>query len=103
MIIRSGGGDLKGEGPAMRARCSSLPPHNQARERVKRTRAGDFAARPKDIGRPAGLCYGPSMEMQQARYFVTLAELLNFTRDAEQCNVSQSALTRAIQQLEHEL
>lgn len=42
------------------------------------------------------------MEMQQVRYFVTLARTLNFTRAAEQCNVSQPALTRAIQQLEHE-
>lgn len=43
------------------------------------------------------------MEMQQVRYFVALAQTLNFTRAAEQCNVSQPALTRAIQQLEHEL
>jgi DNA-binding transcriptional LysR family regulator len=43
------------------------------------------------------------MEMQQVRYFVALARELNFTRAAEQCNVSQPALTRAIQQLEHEL
>jgi len=43
------------------------------------------------------------MEMQQVRYFVALADVLNFTRAAEQCNVSQPALTRAIQQLEHEL
>jgi DNA-binding transcriptional LysR family regulator len=43
------------------------------------------------------------MEMQQVRYFVTLAQVLNFTRAAEQCNVTQPALTRAIQQLEHEL
>jgi DNA-binding transcriptional LysR family regulator len=43
------------------------------------------------------------MEMQQVRYFVALAKSLNFTRAAEQCNVSQPALTRAIQQLEHEL
>jgi len=42
------------------------------------------------------------MEMQQVRYFVALARTLNFTRAAEQCNVSQPALTRAIQQLEHE-
>jgi DNA-binding transcriptional LysR family regulator len=41
--------------------------------------------------------------MQQVRYFVALAGTLNFTRAAEQCNVSQPALTRAIQQLEHEL
>ena len=43
------------------------------------------------------------MEMQQVRYFVALAETLNFTRAAERCNVTQPALTRAIQQLEHEL
>jgi DNA-binding transcriptional LysR family regulator len=43
------------------------------------------------------------MEMQQVRYFVALARELNFTRAADQCNVSQPALTRAIQQLEHEL
>jgi DNA-binding transcriptional LysR family regulator len=42
------------------------------------------------------------MEMQQVRYFVTVARTLNFTRAAEHCNVSQPALTRAIQQLEHE-
>jgi DNA-binding transcriptional LysR family regulator len=43
------------------------------------------------------------MEMQQVRYFLALAETLNFTRAAEQSNVSQPALTRAIQQLEAEL
>ena len=43
------------------------------------------------------------MEMQQVRYFLALARTLNFTRAAEQANVSQPALTRAIQQLEHEL
>ncbi len=43
------------------------------------------------------------MEMQQIRYFLALARTLNFTRAAEECNVSQSALTRAIQALEGEL
>jgi DNA-binding transcriptional LysR family regulator len=42
------------------------------------------------------------MEMQQVRYFLALARTLNFTRAAEQSNVSQPALTRAIQALEHE-
>lgn len=41
--------------------------------------------------------------MQQIRYFLSLAETLNFTRAAEECNVSQPALTRAIQALEGEL
>lgn len=43
------------------------------------------------------------MEMQQVRYFLALSRTLNFTRAAEECNVSQSALTRAIQALEAEL
>ena len=43
------------------------------------------------------------MEMQQVRYFLALAERLNFTRAAEACNVSQPALTRAIKSLEDEL
>ena len=43
------------------------------------------------------------MEMQQVRYFVALADTLNFTRAAERCNVTQPALTRAIQSLEDEL
>jgi len=42
------------------------------------------------------------MEMHQVRYFLAVAETLNFTRAAERCNVSQPALTRAIQNLEGE-
>lgn len=43
------------------------------------------------------------MELTQVRYFVTLSRTLNFTRAAEACNVTQPALTRAIQRLEEEL
>src|SRR5258708_3584267 len=43
------------------------------------------------------------MELFQVRYFLALAKTLNFTRAAEACNVSQPALTRAIQRLEEEL
>jgi LysR family transcriptional regulator, hydrogen peroxide-inducible genes activator len=43
------------------------------------------------------------MEMHQVRYFLAVANELNFTRAAEKCNVSQPSLSRAIQQLEHEL
>jgi LysR family hydrogen peroxide-inducible transcriptional activator len=41
--------------------------------------------------------------MHRVRYFLVVADTLNFTRAAELCNVSQPALTRAIQQLEEEL
>jgi DNA-binding transcriptional LysR family regulator len=42
------------------------------------------------------------MEMQQVRYFLAVARTLNFTRAAEECNVTQPALTRAVKQLEDE-
>lgn len=43
------------------------------------------------------------MELHQVRYFLALERTLNFTRAAEDCNVSQPALSRAIAQLEAEL
>jgi DNA-binding transcriptional LysR family regulator len=43
------------------------------------------------------------MEMHQVRYFLALSNTLNFTRAAEECNVTQPALTRSIKQLEDEL
>ncbi len=42
------------------------------------------------------------MEMHQVRYFLAVARTLNFTRAAEECNVAQPSLTRAIRQLEEE-
>jgi len=44
-----------------------------------------------------------SMELHQIRYFLAVSETLNFTRAAEACSVTQPALSRAIQQLEHEI
>ncbi|TPQ31764.1 LysR family transcriptional regulator [Bradyrhizobium guangdongense] len=43
------------------------------------------------------------MEMHQVRYFLALAKRLNFTRAADECNVTQPSLTRAMKQLEYEL
>lgn len=43
------------------------------------------------------------MEMHQIRYFLAVARTLNFTRAAEECNVAQPSLTRAIKNLEVEL
>lgn len=40
------------------------------------------------------------MELHEIRYFLALSHTLNFTRAAEQCNVTQPALTRAIRSLE---
>jgi len=43
------------------------------------------------------------MQLAQVRYFVLSARLLNFTRAAAACGVSQPALSRAIKALEREL
>jgi LysR family hydrogen peroxide-inducible transcriptional activator len=43
------------------------------------------------------------MEFNQIRYFLNLADTLNFTEAAMRGGVSQPALTRAIQRLEQEL
>ena len=43
------------------------------------------------------------MEMHQVRYFLAVARTLNFTKAADECNVAQPSLSRAIQKLEEEL
>ena len=43
------------------------------------------------------------MQLNEIRYFIALSQTLNFTKAAETCNVSQSALTRAIHKMEQEL
>ncbi len=44
-----------------------------------------------------------TVELHEIRYFLALSKTLNFTKAAEICNVSQPALTRAIQKMEDEL
>ena len=46
---------------------------------------------------------GNAMEIHQIRYFLAVERERNFTRAAESCNITQPALTRAIQRLEEEL
>lgn len=43
------------------------------------------------------------MDFNQVRYFLAVSDTLNFTRAAEQCHVTQPALTQAIKRLETEL
>ena len=44
-----------------------------------------------------------TLELRHLRYFVSLAECLNFTRAAERVHVTQSTLSHQIAQLEQEL
>jgi DNA-binding transcriptional LysR family regulator len=43
------------------------------------------------------------MELHEIRYFLAVCRTLNFTRAADECHVTQPALTRAIQKMEAEL
>lgn len=43
------------------------------------------------------------MDVHHIRYFLAVCETRNFTRAAEKCNVTQPALSRAVQQLEDEI
>lgn len=43
------------------------------------------------------------MDIHHIRYFLAVCETRNFTRAAQKCNVTQPALSRAIQQLEDEM
>jgi LysR family transcriptional regulator, hydrogen peroxide-inducible genes activator len=43
------------------------------------------------------------MDLHHIRYFLAVCDTLNFTRAAEKCNVTQPALSRAIQQLEDDV
>jgi DNA-binding transcriptional LysR family regulator len=43
------------------------------------------------------------MDTHHIRYFLAVCDTLNFTRAAQKCNVTQPALSRAIQQLEEEV
>lgn len=46
---------------------------------------------------------GVEMDLQQLKYFQTVARLEHMTRAAEVLNISQPALSKAISQLEHEV
>jgi len=47
--------------------------------------------------------YGPGMELRHLRYFVEVAQALNFTKAGQRLRVAQPALSRQIRQLEEEV
>jgi DNA-binding transcriptional LysR family regulator len=75
-----------------------------AREQIARYCSQILGASTDYVRRPHKVRgWDASMELHQIRYFLSLSNTLNFTRAAEECNVSQPALSRAISQLEAEL
>lgn len=74
----------------------SNPRASGARRLIRRRRTDKIRARTAAAG-------VTRMELYQVRYFLAVCDTLNFTRAAERCNVSQPALTRAIQKLEDEM
>ena len=52
---------------------------------------------------PPGAILALRMELRQLRYYQAVAELLNFSRAAERLHLAQSALSRQIQVLEHDI
>lgn len=67
--------------------------------RPLRSRGGTGSGLVEKIG---GRRSSRAMETHEIRYFLAMVRELNFTRAAAFCNVSQPALTRAIQKLEAE-
>src|SRR4029079_17272035 len=63
----------------------------------------EIQAGPSQLGGVTNGSPEHSMDMHHIRYFLAVCETLNFTRAAEKCNVTQPALSRAIQQLENEV
>src|SRR5271156_4689887 len=49
-----------------------------------------------------GIEYGP-VELRHVRYFIAVAEYLNFTKAAQQLHIAQPPLSRQIRQLEEDL
>lgn len=43
------------------------------------------------------------MELKQLKYFQKVAELMNFSEDARQLNITQSTLSQQIKKLEEEI
>jgi len=103
-----------GHAASLRGLASAFPMPTRQRNHGRRTWNGapadllgcagrDLSPRRSDEPEALRLRGASAMEIHEIRYFLAVCRTLNFTRAAEQCNVSQPALTRAIQKIEGEL